>query len=46
MLAAVEDGELTERRLESWRRLAREAAHQARRADARLAAQERARVRQ
>ncbi|WP_263731465.1 ribosome small subunit-dependent GTPase A [Cellulomonas sp. SG140] len=46
VLAAVEDGELPERRLESWRRLAREAAHQARRADARLAAQERARVRQ
>ena len=46
VLAAVEDGELPERRLESWRRLAREAAHQARRADARLAAQERTRVRQ
>lgn len=46
VLAAVADGELPERRLESWRRLAREAAHQARRADARLAAAERARVRQ
>lgn len=45
VLAAVEAGDLPERRLESWRRLSREAAHQARRADARLAAQERARVR-
>ncbi|MGN8244705.1 ribosome small subunit-dependent GTPase A [Cellulomonas soli] len=42
---AVESGELSARRLESWHRLAREAAHQARRADARLAAQDRAAVR-
>lgn len=45
VLAAVETGELPGRRLDSWRRLAREAAHQARRADTRLAAEERARVR-
>lgn len=45
VLAAVEAGELPERRLESWHRLAREAAHQARRADVRLAAEERARIR-
>ena len=41
--AALESGELAERRLDSWRRLRREAAFQERRADARLAAQERAR---
>jgi len=41
--AAVESGELAERRLASWRKLAREAAYAARRADARLAAEERAR---
>ncbi|VTR77813.1 ribosome small subunit-dependent GTPase A [Cellulomonas hominis] len=46
VLAAVEDGSLPARRLDSWRRLAREAAFQERRADARLAASERARVRQ
>ncbi|MCC2336673.1 ribosome small subunit-dependent GTPase A [Cellulomonas wangsupingiae] len=40
---AVESGDLPERRLASWRKLAREAAYQARRADARLAAAERAR---
>lgn len=40
---AVESGELAPRRLASWRRLAREAAYQARRTDARLAAEERAR---
>lgn len=40
---AVADGDLPERRLASWRKLAREAAYQARRADARLAAEERAR---
>jgi len=40
---AVDSGELAERRLDSWRRLEREAAFHARRADARLAAQERAR---
>ncbi|UCN15424.1 ribosome small subunit-dependent GTPase A [Cellulomonas iranensis] len=44
--AAVADGELSERRLTSWRRLLAEAAHQARRADARLAAQERERRKQ
>ena len=43
VLAAVEEGELPERRLASWRKLAREAAYQARRSDARLAAEERAR---
>lgn len=41
--AAVEDGDLPRRRLESWRKLQREAAHAARRTDARLAAEERAR---
>lgn len=46
VLAAVEDGTLPARRLDSWRRLAREAAWQERRADARLAAAERTRVRQ
>lgn len=40
VLAAVEDGELDERRLRSWRKLGREAAYQARRADARLRAAE------
>lgn len=42
---AVTAGELSPRRLDSWRRLAREAAHQARRADARLAAADRAEAR-
>jgi ribosome biogenesis GTPase len=46
VLAAIDDGTLPERRLASWRRLAREAAFQARRTDARLAAAERARWRQ
>jgi ribosome biogenesis GTPase len=40
VLAAVESGELAERRLDSWRRLQREAAWQARRVDARLRQQE------
>jgi ribosome biogenesis GTPase len=40
VLAAVDAGELPERRLESWRKLQREAAWQARRVDARLARQE------
>jgi ribosome biogenesis GTPase len=40
VLAAVESGELPERRLESWRKLQREAAWQARRVDDRLARQE------
>lgn len=44
--AAVADGTLPARRLDSWRRLAREAAWQERRADARAAAAEKARVRQ
>lgn len=44
--AALESGELPERRFESYRRLAKEAAFQARRADARLAAEERARWKQ
>jgi len=39
--AALDSGELSERRFDSWRRLAKEAAYQARRSDARLAAQER-----
>ena len=42
---AIADGRLGERRLESWRRLGREAAFQARRLDARLEREERARVR-
>lgn len=42
VLAALEDGTLDERRLASWRKLGREAAFQARRADARLRAAERA----
>jgi ribosome biogenesis GTPase len=36
VVAAVESGELTERRLASWRKLQREVAFQARRVDARL----------
>lgn len=43
---ALESGALPERRFESWRRLAREAAFQARRADARLAAAEKSRWKQ
>lgn len=43
--AAVDDGDLPARRLDSWRRLAREAAWQERRSDARAAAVERDRVR-
>lgn len=43
---ALESGELPERRYESWRRLAREAAWQARRSDARLAAVEKSRWKQ
>jgi ribosome biogenesis GTPase len=42
VLEAVTDGVLLERRLTSYRKLQREAAYQARRADARLAAEERA----
>jgi ribosome biogenesis GTPase len=42
VLAALDDGSLDERRLASWRKLGREAAFQARRADARLQAAERA----
>jgi ribosome biogenesis GTPase len=41
VLAAVEAGDLPERRLESWRKLQREARWMARRADARLRAEER-----
>ena len=41
--AALASGELSERRFDSWRRLAKEAAYQARRFDARLAAEERTR---
>lgn len=40
--AALESGELSERRFDSWRRVAREAAWQARRVDVRLAAAEKA----
>lgn len=40
VLAAVDDGDLDARRLVSWHKLGREAAFQARRADARLRAQE------
>ncbi len=40
--AALATGELAERRFDSWRRLAKEAAYQARRSDARLAAEDRA----
>jgi ribosome biogenesis GTPase len=43
VLEAVDDGVLLQRRLDSYRKLQREAAYQARRTDARLAAQERAR---
>ncbi|HTY72086.1 MAG TPA: ribosome small subunit-dependent GTPase A [Actinomycetes bacterium] len=43
VLAAVEGGTLAWRRLESWRKLERELAYAARRVDARLAAEERAR---
>jgi ribosome biogenesis GTPase len=42
VLAAIEDGSLTERRLESYRKLLREAAYQERRGNARLMAAERA----
>ena len=44
--AALAEGELSERRFDSWRRLAKEAAYQARRSDARLAAEDRARWKQ
>ena len=44
--AALDSGELPERRYASWQRLAREAAWQARRTDARLAAVEKARWKQ
>jgi ribosome biogenesis GTPase len=40
VLAAVDSGELPERRLQSWRKLQREAAWQARRVDARLRREE------
>ena len=40
VLAAVDEGDLAESRLASWRKLGREAAFQARRSDARLRAQE------
>lgn len=43
VLEALASGELPERRLLSWRKLQREAAYAARRVDARLAAEERAR---
>ncbi|MDM7832372.1 ribosome small subunit-dependent GTPase A [Cellulomonas edaphi] len=43
VVAALESGDLDRRRYESWRKLVREAAYQARRADSHLAAQERAR---
>ncbi|WP_081861576.1 ribosome small subunit-dependent GTPase A [Cellulomonas sp. HZM] len=46
VLAAIAAGDLPQRRLDSWRKLAREAAYQARRVDSRLAAQERARWKQ
>jgi ribosome biogenesis GTPase len=42
VLASVEDGTIPLRRLESWRKLGRELAWMARRTDARLAAEERA----
>lgn len=45
VLDAVATGDLLQRRLDSYRKLQREAAYQARRTDARLAAQERARWR-
>jgi ribosome biogenesis GTPase len=41
--AAVADGSLAQRRVDSWRRLQRELAYQLRRGDARLESQERAR---
>jgi ribosome biogenesis GTPase len=41
--AAVADGSLAQRRVDSWRRLQRELAYQVRRGDARLESQERAR---
>ncbi len=44
--AALESGDLSERRYASWQRLAREAAWQARRSDARLAALEKERWKQ
>ncbi len=43
VLAALDNGTLPARRLESWQKLQREVAYQARRGDARLAAQERSR---
>lgn len=43
VLAAIESGQLPPRRLDSYRKLLREAAYQERRGDARLAAAERAR---
>lgn len=43
VLAAVDDGELDDARLASWRRLQRELAHVARKRDARLAQEERRR---
>lgn len=42
---AISDGSQSERRLESWRKLGREAAFHARRGDARLEREERSRVR-
>jgi ribosome biogenesis GTPase len=45
VLAAIEDGTVPARRLESWRKLGRELAWMARRSDSRLAAEERARWR-
>jgi ribosome biogenesis GTPase len=44
--AALDSGELPQRRYDSWLKLAREAAFQARRVDARLAADERRRWKQ
>jgi ribosome biogenesis GTPase len=46
VLAAVEDGELPERRLASWRKLQREAGWMQARTDARLRAEQRSRWRQ
>lgn len=43
--AALESGDLPRRRFDSWRKLEREAAYEARRRDARLAAEERAKWR-
>lgn len=45
VLAAVADGSLPARRLESWHKLQREIAYQSRRGDARLEQEERARMR-